>query len=183
MDWLPWVAGIVIGGIITLLVTHVYARRQEKSLARLPEQVAQTLIPRLVERGLIEQGKETEARAVTQEVLSSSWGLTQAEMNQASMRDFKEAEAELQTVYERLRSHIGPEERQLLAKAQEAWKTFQEKEVRFAGALYKGGSIQPLIHNSAALGLTRERLADLTRTYNYRRSITVPFDERQSEAQ
>lgn len=178
MELIIGIGGLVVGSAVTWAITHFYARREERSLALLPQQVAQTLIPQLVQRGFIEKANETAARAVTREVLSSSWGTTQYEMNQASRRDFAKADAELGAVHERLRAYIPPDERELLDEAQEAWKAFRDKDVRFAGALYKGGTIQPLIQNSAALGLTRERLAELEQTYNHRRLLTEPYQEK-----
>ncbi len=73
-------------------------------IALLPERTAQELI----RRGLIGAERENEARAAAQEALLS-WAASdapsssQAEMNEASHRDFEKADLELRHAYERLR--------------------------------------------------------------------------------
>jgi uncharacterized protein YecT (DUF1311 family) len=167
MDWASLLAGSVIGGLVTWVVTHLYSRRGDRAIALLPERIAQEL----VQRGLINPERETEARAAARDSFLS-WAtsdappLTQAEMNEASYRDFKEADLELQRTYGRLYTALGPEDRQRLNETQEAWRSFRDKQIRLAGGFYEGGSIQPLLHNTAALKVTEARCRDLQQLHD-----------------
>lgn len=157
MDWPSLVVGSVIGGLITWGVTALYSRRQEKVIAHLPGRIVQELI----QRGLIVPEKETEARTAARRALVS-WAAfevpdSQAEMNQASYRDFERADLELRHVYERLRAMLAPEDVERLDEAQEAWRSFRDKQIRLAGGFYEGGSVEPLVHNMEALALTEAR--------------------------
>lgn len=95
--------------------------------------------------------------------LTSSTGkiLTQAEMNQLSYEEFEKSELELKQIYERLTGALSASERQRLDESQKAWLRYRNQQVAFAGSLYEGGSIQPLIHNIEAQTLTNERVKDL----------------------
>ncbi len=160
--------GGLIGGFITWAVTHFYSRRQEKVIAHLPERIVREFL----QRGLIVPEREAEARTVARRALVS-WATSdasQAEMNQASYRDFEKADLGLRHSYERLRMILEPKDLERLDQAQEAWRSFRDEQVRFAGGFYEGGSIRPLIHNVEALVLTETRIKELERLYDEIRS-------------
>lgn len=161
MDWLILSVGVVMGGLITWAVTHLYSGRQEKVIGRLPDHIVRLLI----EGGLIAPEKATEARAVARSGLVSWWATsenaTQPDMNQGSYQDFEKADLALRHVYERLRAMLHTKDLERLEQAQEAWRSFRDRQIKLAGGFYEGGSIQPLIHNMEALSLTEARTKEL----------------------
>ena len=85
-----------------------------------------------------------------------AWGAcpgdTQAEMNECSMEDFNNTNAELNIVYRRLTKTP-----QLIA-AERAWITYRDAECRSQSAVYEGGSMQPLVISLCLTELTRQRI-------------------------
>lgn len=87
---------------------------------------------------------------------------TQLEMNYCGYQDFKAADAELNRVYQQLRSKYkgSPQDRQLV-DAQLAWIKFRDTDCKFSADRFKGGSIAPLIYSGCQSGLTKERTRSL----------------------
>ena len=56
---------------------------------------------------------------------------------------------------------LDPEGLRLFSEASKLWRDYRLAQLSFEGDLYRGGSIQPLIHNRAFIRLTRERLSAL----------------------
>ena len=80
-----------------------------------------------------------------------SSNMTQADMNRESLRRAKLSEDMMQGMYEQILNsgRLSDEEVYLLKSSQEAWAAFRDKEVEFLASSYEGGSMQPLIANSA----------------------------------
>src|ERR1051325_4105593 len=72
---------------------------------------------------------------------------TQIEMNECQGREYKKADAALNTVYKQLVAKIDDEgERTALKTAQQAWIKFRDNECEFESYLNKGGTIYPLVY-------------------------------------
>jgi uncharacterized protein YecT (DUF1311 family) len=56
---------------------------------------------------------------------------------------------------------LDPEGLRLFSEASKLWRDYRLAQLSFEGDLYRGGSIQPLIHNRAFIRLTQERLSAL----------------------
>lgn len=81
---------------------------------------------------------------------------TQLAMNQRAYAALHTAEARLAEALLELEHYEDPEQ---LGQVQAAWEQFKDAQVKFAGSLYEGGSIRPLIEAGEALALTEQRLA------------------------
>jgi uncharacterized protein YecT (DUF1311 family) len=87
---------------------------------------------------------------------------TQAEMNECQAREYKKADAALNTVYKQLVAKIDDDgERAALKTAQQAWIKFRDVECEFQSYLNRGGTIYPLVYSSCMTGLTEERTKQL----------------------
>ncbi len=86
---------------------------------------------------------------------------SQADMNMAS-RDLAEYwDRALEREEARVLKDCDEEQARLFKKAQKLWREFRDAEVKFQGDSYRGGSIQPLIHNTAYAALTKQRVKEL----------------------
>ena len=88
---------------------------------------------------------------------------TQLEMNECALRDYQVADTELNARYATARALL---ERLgagavALRDAQRAWLAFRDSACEAEGAVYAGGSIQPMIVASCLARLTRQRSEDL----------------------
>ncbi|HJQ23303.1 MAG TPA: lysozyme inhibitor LprI family protein [Blastocatellia bacterium] len=87
---------------------------------------------------------------------------TQAEMNDCQAREYKKADAALNTVYKQLMTKIDDEgERTALKNAQLAWLKFRDSDCEFEAYQNKGGTIYPLIYDGCLTTLTRARAKQL----------------------
>src|SRR5690606_15275007 len=86
---------------------------------------------------------------------------SQADMNMAS-RDLAEYwERTLEREEARVLKDCDEEQARLFKKAQKLWREFRDAEGKVQGDSYRGGSLQPLIHNTAYAALTEQRIKDL----------------------
>jgi uncharacterized protein YecT (DUF1311 family) len=87
--------------------------------------------------------------------------MSQMDMNIASFELFLGADRELAAVLLEISATASPEELQALRNAHEAWIDYRKAEAEREAAVWEGGSIRPLLYNSAMEAITRERLAQL----------------------
>lgn len=87
---------------------------------------------------------------------------TTADMREAAWKEFSEAEAQLNRVYQKVMTRLeGAGQKTQLQKAQQAWLKFREAQAEFEASFCEGGSIQPQIQTACRTGLTRNRAKDL----------------------
>ena len=87
---------------------------------------------------------------------------TQVELNECQAREYKKADAALNTVYKQLMAKIDDEgERTALKNAQLAWIKFRDADCEFEAYQNKGGTIYPLIYDGCLTTLTRARTKEL----------------------
>ena len=79
--------------------------------------------------------------------------MTQMEMNQCAAQAF-----ERQDQY---RAGLQPKDRQALKQVQLAWIKFRDLDCRQVASIYKGGSMQPMVHAHCLAERTRERITHL----------------------
>ena len=91
---------------------------------------------------------------------------TQLELNMCADQEFKETDAELNRVYNRLRVRLNDDAaaKDLLTEAQRAWLAFRDAECAFSTSESAGGSIHPMLVASCRTGLTKDRV-DALRDY------------------
>ncbi|HVA54596.1 MAG TPA: lysozyme inhibitor LprI family protein [Gammaproteobacteria bacterium] len=89
--------------------------------------------------------------------------LTQADMNIYSYKQAMERRAELDLAEKELIQSLNDEQRGEYAQIQQLWEQLRNASVGFEGAQYKGGSIQPLIHNLASKRMTEDRIEQVRR--------------------
>ncbi len=89
---------------------------------------------------------------------------SQQEMNGEARKDFKKADAELNTVYERIIALL-PDAKsvELLRKAQRAWVAFRDANAAFHADEMRGGSAAPLLFYGQQTQLTKARIKHLQR--------------------
>ena len=87
---------------------------------------------------------------------------TQADMNELSAEIAQHQDRKLAKLEERVRNDLYDEElKAKLDKAAALWREYRDIQAEFAGDMYQGGSIRPLIYNEAYTRLTEERIAAL----------------------
>ena len=88
---------------------------------------------------------------------SEQW-MTQLDMNQGSHQVYQYWDQLLNEVYQYLHRVLPDAEFRALQEDEKVWITQKESAVQAAGAEYEGGSMQPLVENSAAAEWTEDRV-------------------------
>ncbi len=91
---------------------------------------------------------------------------SQMDLNQQAGTALKDADRQLNGVYTKLRTRLGPESRARLQAAEEAWIRFRDRECAFIGAPTAGGSIHGMIVAQCQARLTLVRVKDLEAQLN-----------------
>lgn len=86
---------------------------------------------------------------------------TQADMTECSGQDYKSADKALNAEYKRAEAALDKSVGLLLRDAQRAWISFRDKACKAEGALYGGGSMQPMVIADCMTRLTQRRTEDL----------------------
>ena len=86
---------------------------------------------------------------------------TQVEMNSCADENYKAADAELNQVYQSLRSQQPKSGQQALEVAEAAWISFRDLDCAFAGSQFEGGSVEPMIYSGCMSDRTKTRLKEL----------------------
>ena len=89
--------------------------------------------------------------------------LTQTEMNIASGDIAQYLDKKLTAKEHEIMNGLDADGLRLFKKASKLWRDYRLSQVSFEGDLYRGGSIQPLIHNRVFARLTRERYEALSK--------------------
>ena len=87
--------------------------------------------------------------------------MTQMEMNQCAAQAFERQDQQLNRVYNQYRAGLQPKDRQALKQVQLAWIKFRDLDCRQVASIYKGGSMQPMVHAHCLAERTRERITHL----------------------
>ncbi len=93
-------------------------------------------------------------------------GQTQMDLNQQAGTALQDADRQLNAVYTKLRTRLGPESRARLQAAEEAWIRFRDRECAFIGGPTTGGSINGMIVAQCQARLTLVRVKDLEAQLN-----------------
>ena len=83
---------------------------------------------------------------------------TQMEMNLYSGDLYQLWDDELNSIWKRLSKELTPEMKKKVLNQQRAWIKRKDENVKSAGDMVDGGSMQPLVHNSRAAEMTRARV-------------------------
>ncbi len=94
-------------------------------------------------------------------ICSSGAAQTQADLNEQSAREFKQADEALNDTYKKLVAKLDKQGKEKLQEAQRAWIKFRDLESESRADGYRGGSIMPLIYNNCQRDLTNARTKDL----------------------
>jgi uncharacterized protein YecT (DUF1311 family) len=86
---------------------------------------------------------------------------TQAEMNQASKAIADFWDARLLAAEKKIESKLDGQERKKFLTSKQLWQKYRSNEVSFRASFSEGGSIQPLIANSAYSQITEHRVIEL----------------------
>ena len=86
---------------------------------------------------------------------------TQAELNVCAGRKFKEADAELNRVYNQLTSKVDSMYRAKLKAAEVSWLKYRDDNCDYETALYEGGSMRPMVYSFCLERMTKARAAEL----------------------
>ncbi len=86
---------------------------------------------------------------------------TQTEMNACADKDYKRADAELNQVYQSLRSQQPKSGKQALESAEAAWISFRDLDCAFAGSQFEGGSVEPMVYSGCMSDRTKTRVKEL----------------------
>ncbi len=100
-------------------------------------------------------------------VLTLAWppvgrAQSQSEMNQQSLKEFEAADAKLNDVYKQLVARLDEQARTKLKTAQRAWIAFRDAQAELqTDVTARGGSMAPLMQNTASKELTQARIKEL----------------------
>jgi uncharacterized protein YecT (DUF1311 family) len=83
---------------------------------------------------------------------------TQSELNITSYKLSQHWDEKLKELQKKVKVKLNKESLVLFINSSKSWQTYRAAQVKFAGNLYKGGSIQPLIHNTTHMGITKTRI-------------------------
>lgn len=97
---------------------------------------------------------------VLEEKLESGY-LSQIEMNQTSYKIYTIWDDQLNYIWKLMKENLPEDQMKDILTKQRAWIKEKEQKVKEAGAECEGGSLQPLIENTEAAELTKERAYEL----------------------
>lgn len=97
---------------------------------------------------------------VLEEKLESGY-LSQIEMNQTSYKIYTIWDDQLNYIWKLMKENLPEDQMKDILTKQRAWIKEKEQKVKEAGAECEGGSLQPLLENTEAAELTRERAYEL----------------------
>jgi len=84
---------------------------------------------------------------------------TQAEMNRQAAKDFKKADAELNSTYAALMAKLpDADSKRKLKESQRAWIAFRDAEAAFAADQFRGGSAAPVLRWTSMAETTEQRI-------------------------
>lgn len=86
---------------------------------------------------------------------------SQLEMNMCWGKEYKAADARLNSAYREFTAKLNPEETAQLKAAQLAWIKFRDANCEFVADAYKGGSIRPMIAAMCLADVTNARTSEL----------------------
>lgn len=98
-------------------------------------------------------------------VAYSSDELTQSQLNQAVLQNYKSSDFMLNKAYAQLIEVLDKERQEKLKISQKTWIKFRDLDAELISSKYTGGSISPLVHTQALINLTEQRTAELTKIY------------------
>lgn len=89
-------------------------------------------------------------------------GGTQAEANACARHQFKQADARLNQVYDRLMSELsgygsGGKDQEKLKQAQSVWLQYRNANCESEASIFEGGSIHPTVYYTCLASMTFER--------------------------
>lgn len=91
--------------------------------------------------------------------------LSQTEMNSLSGELYKLWDDELNSMWTRLKDILDAESMQQLTREELEWIDFKDRQTAQEAADYEGGSMYPLVSNTAAAQLTKDRVYELARLF------------------
>ena len=97
---------------------------------------------------------------VLEEKLESGY-LSQIEMNQTSYKIYTIWDDQLNYIWKLMKENLPEDQMKDILTKQRAWIKEKEQKVKETGAECEGGSLQPLLENTEAAELTRERAYEL----------------------
>ena len=96
------------------------------------------------------------------EILTPNAPLTQIDMNADAIAHYEDTDMELQSLVQLVIRGLDAESARELEASEAAWEAYREADsARYAGGLFRGGSIRPMVWASHAAWLTQLRLNSL----------------------
>jgi uncharacterized protein YecT (DUF1311 family) len=89
------------------------------------------------------------------------WGQSQHEMNQQADKEFKQADKELNRVWNDLLPRLQPETREKLRTSQLQWIKFRDAEAAARASIFEGGSMAPMLYSYSLKSTTEARTKEL----------------------
>src|SRR5262245_3342038 len=92
---------------------------------------------------------------------SCAKAMTQVEMNQCASDEYKNADAELNKIYQQAMLKLEPEHKEKLKAAQTAWIKFRDTHCECEAFFVRGGSIEPMYRLECLKQITKDRTVQL----------------------
>lgn len=86
---------------------------------------------------------------------------TQADLNACYAKEFRQADAQLQRVYDNYKRSLSPADQRALTASQRLWVQFKEQDCKFVASPHVGGSVYGMIHAQCLLERTENRIVEL----------------------
>lgn len=99
---------------------------------------------------------------------SFSFAQSQKQLNENAAKEYKRADAELNSSYKRLMEVLSQSDKNLLIAAEKDWLKYRDSHCKFEGKQYQGGSIKPMIVSNCLAETTKQRTSQLNTSYSDR---------------
>src|SRR6185436_15073572 len=86
---------------------------------------------------------------------------TQLEMNMCAGKAYKEADAELNRVYQKLVAMLDEGEKTQLKNVETSWLKYRDANCEFVADQFKGGTMRPMVAGFCLADMTKNRTAEL----------------------
>lgn len=86
---------------------------------------------------------------------------TQKELNACAVKEYEEADAELNKIYQHVISQLGKEQRSQLRIAQREWVKFRDAHCKFVSMESSGGTMYQTLYYECLKSVTESRIAHL----------------------
>ena len=110
----------------------------------------------------------------TQAMANCTEQATQSDINMCLAKQYKQADQQLNKLYNSYAKSLDKADKKLLVAAQRGWVIYKEKDCELEGSAYKGGSIYAQLATQCLLEKTQVRIQELHQLKNCNLASSAP---------